>query len=169
MFSISQLKPAPAPTAATAAPIDGAKDADGQKLPAAKAEDWLCSCGTTNPGRQTRCGSCQRWKGGKRQVVPRPRKKPLPYEEGLTSWECDKCGNKVLANKSRCGQCHHWRGGKRKCGWTIKGKGDDGSIPWHLEWSCCGVKYSPDKRRCECAQRDFPFSYRKTHFPPSRW
>lgn len=165
-FAISQLKQAPA--AAPAAPEDGAKVADNRKPPAAtKTADWLCSCGTNNPGKQTRCGSCQRWKGGKRQTIPK-KKKPKASEESATAWDCNKCGNKVLASKSRCGQCHHWKGGKRKCGWTIKGKGDDGSIPWHLEWSCCNVTYSPDKRRCE-STRDCPFQLSETHFPPSRW
>mmetsp|Transcript_15627 Transcript_15627/g.34267 ORF Transcript_15627/g.34267 Transcript_15627/m.34267 type:complete len:504 (+) Transcript_15627:287-1798(+) len=154
LFAINQVKPASLPTAAaTAAPEDGAKVADDRKPPAAtKTADWLCSCGTTNPGKQTRCGSCQRWKGGKRQTIPK-KKKPEASLESAGAWDCDKCGNRVLASKSRCGQCHHWRGGKRKCGWTIRGKGDDGSIPWHLEWSCCDVTYSPDKRRCGKCQK----------------
>merc|ERR1719356_160640 len=99
--------------------------------------------GTSVPSkRKQRANDCVQ--GGKKA------KKASTSKDSSGAWDCDTCGARVLATKSRCGKCHRWKGGKRKGGWKIKAteKPDDGTVPWHLPWTCCGVTFGPEKRRC---------------------
>eukprot|EP00579_Thalassiosira_antarctica_P031313 CAMPEP_0202031776 /NCGR_PEP_ID=MMETSP0905-20130828/65190_1 /ASSEMBLY_ACC=CAM_ASM_000554 /TAXON_ID=420261 /ORGANISM="Thalassiosira antarctica, Strain CCMP982" /LENGTH=694 /DNA_ID=CAMNT_0048595623 /DNA_START=59 /DNA_END=2144 /DNA_ORIENTATION=+ len=127
--------------------------------------DWTCVCGQTIPGKQKRCGECNKWRGGKQApyaTTPKNPKKPRLSTTNIKSdvksddvaiarhWTCD-CGIVVPSTKSRCGKCHHWRGGKRKAGWKIKpagnNPGDDG-VAWAQDWSCCAEVIPASKKRC---------------------
>lgn len=80
-------------------------------------DGWACECGKVVDIKKSRCGSCHRWKGGKRKggwTIKGTRERDnvadgIDWEE---AWTC--CGNLLAASKSRCGECNRWRGGKRR-------------------------------------------------------
>mmetsp|Transcript_24697 Transcript_24697/g.42060 ORF Transcript_24697/g.42060 Transcript_24697/m.42060 type:complete len:294 (-) Transcript_24697:57-938(-) len=83
-------------------------------------QDWTCNnCFVTLPGRQTRCGKCHKWRGGKRQGGWTLKAKSTSggqeeEEDGIdrtVDWTC--CEAVLPARQTRCGKCHKWRGGKR--------------------------------------------------------
>jgi len=83
-------------------------------------QDWTCNnCSVTLPGRQTRCGKCHKWRGGKRQGGWTLKAKSTKggqeeEEDGIdrtVDWTC--CEVVLPARQTRCGKCHKWRGGKR--------------------------------------------------------
>lgn len=93
-------------------------------------QEWTCPhCSTVLPGKQTRCGKCFKWRGGKRQGgwTLKARKKSASgkdeeEEDGIDrtlDWTC--CNVLLPAKQSRCGKCHKWRGGKR----VFSGSNDD--------------------------------------------
>ena len=91
--------------------------------------------------RKSRCGSCHRWRGGKRQGGW-TLGSAINYDsddggiDRSQDWSCDNCknGEIISASQSRCGKCNRWRGGKRKPG----------------AWECpkCNLSNPGGKRRC---------------------
>eukprot|EP00585_Thalassiosira_rotula_P019776 CAMPEP_0196209370 /NCGR_PEP_ID=MMETSP0912-20130531/9616_1 /TAXON_ID=49265 /ORGANISM="Thalassiosira rotula, Strain GSO102" /LENGTH=282 /DNA_ID=CAMNT_0041484277 /DNA_START=25 /DNA_END=873 /DNA_ORIENTATION=+ len=72
-----------------------------------RTKDWTC-CGMIIKSRQTRCGKCNGWRGGKRIAS-----KGLPAPEvpdNRPPWECGKCGASNAGSKRRCGECQEWKG-----------------------------------------------------------
>ncbi len=82
-------------------------------------QEWTCTnCSITLPGKQTRCGKCHAWRGGKRQGGWKLKFKRNDDEDedddGIdrtVEWTC--CNVVLPARQTRCGKCHKWRGGKR--------------------------------------------------------
>ena len=69
-------------------------------------EDWTCDqCGSTVPGQKTRCGSCHRWRGGRRQggwKLGSFGADPDDLDDGIDrtqDWTC--CGQTIPAEKTR--------------------------------------------------------------------
>mmetsp|Transcript_30098 Transcript_30098/g.62330 ORF Transcript_30098/g.62330 Transcript_30098/m.62330 type:complete len:743 (+) Transcript_30098:2-2230(+) len=91
--------------------------------------EWVCDgCDHRNNWAKARCGSCQRWKGGKRT-------KTGSNSQGIviasavgnqpnTPWNCAKCGNSNTAKKLRCSSCQSWKNGRRQ----IKEQNDAGHM-----------------------------------------
>ena len=103
---------------------------------------WTCdNCGEEVEARKSRCGSCNRWKGGKRQGGwTLGSSSNYDSDDGgidrTKDWTCDNCkdGEIISASQARCGKCNRWRGGKRK------------PAPW--ECSKCNLSNPGGKRRC---------------------
>lgn len=103
------------PQAQWAAPPPRAPE---EPLPATAPGRWACGgCHHLNDANKRRCGSCQRWKFGKREnmlkknrlvVVPTA---ALPTPAGQ-HWLCG-CGRANLPGKARCSACQRWKGGRR--------------------------------------------------------
>lgn len=137
-------------------------------------DGWTCVCGQVISGKQKRCGSCNKWRGGKRDTYTVTKGKfddvstdniignhnianssnSSPFSSSAADfWKCD-CGHKVPGSKSRCGQCHHWRGGKRTGGWKLGGvfgrdaETEDDGIDRTQDWTCCGMTLPAAKTRC---------------------
>mmetsp|Transcript_26252 Transcript_26252/g.55408 ORF Transcript_26252/g.55408 Transcript_26252/m.55408 type:complete len:820 (+) Transcript_26252:1081-3540(+) len=105
-------------------------------LPALLAEEevWKChKCQKDNLNAKARCGSCQAWRGGKRESYSKKRKNnPLITTEASnllaileSSWTCP-CGSINKAKKVRCTKCQKWRGGRRMHKGALTAK-------WHAE------------------------------------
>ncbi|KAL7528702.1 hypothetical protein ACHAXR_002579 [Thalassiosira sp. AJA248-18] len=116
--------------------------------------NWSCDCGHLISDKQSRCGKCHRWRGGKRMPynVTASKKSAVsanPVKPTNAFWTCD-CGKSVGSSKSRCGSCHRWKGGKRKGGWKISSSSDNayGGIDWDQDWTCCEQVFSASKTRC---------------------
>lgn len=83
---------------------------------------WTCdNCGGEVETRKSRCGTCHRWKGGKRQGGwTLGSASNYDSDDGgidrTQDWTCDNCqnGEVISASQARCGKCNRWRGGKRK-------------------------------------------------------
>ena len=118
-------------------------------------DPWLCSCGHQNAPTKLRCGSCQGWKNGKRNMhnnqahQQTPPGLPQMHAAGPNipqlPWNCHKCGKSNLATKSRCGSCQGWRGGTRQ---NLKQKSAE-------IWTChgCERENAGNKVRCGGCQR----------------
>eukprot|EP00579_Thalassiosira_antarctica_P007728 CAMPEP_0201887198 /NCGR_PEP_ID=MMETSP0902-20130614/24357_1 /ASSEMBLY_ACC=CAM_ASM_000551 /TAXON_ID=420261 /ORGANISM="Thalassiosira antarctica, Strain CCMP982" /LENGTH=755 /DNA_ID=CAMNT_0048417057 /DNA_START=15 /DNA_END=2282 /DNA_ORIENTATION=+ len=123
-------------------------------------EVWQChKCKRDNLAGKARCGSCQAWKGGKREGFGKKAGTQytlVPQE----SWTCP-CGNNNNAKKVRCTKCQKWRGGRRMHKGTIASK-------WHAKqlatlssttpptpWTCdkCGNANDASKVRCMACPR----------------
>jgi len=108
---------------------------------------WTCDCGQLISATQKRCGSCNKWKGGKRELFIISKKRKISEgNDVIGHWKCD-CGNEVHSSKARCGSCHHWRGGKRQCNWKMRTECDDG-IDRTKDWMCCGMVIKARQTRC---------------------
>lgn len=107
-----------------------------------KDSTWTCdNCGEKVEMRKSRCGSCHRWRGGKRQGGwTLGSATNYDSDDGgidrTKDWSCDNCndGEIISASQTRCGKCNRWRGGKRK------------PAPW--ECSKCNISNPGGKRRC---------------------
>eukprot|EP00985_Skeletonema_marinoi_P005765 scaffold2504_cov138-Skeletonema_marinoi.AAC.2 len=107
-----------------------------------KDSKWTCdNCGEEVDMRKSRCGSCNRWRGGKRQGGwTLGSASNYDSDDGgidrSKDWSCDNCndGEVISASQTRCGKCNRWRGGKRK------------PAPW--ECSKCNLSNPGGKRRC---------------------
>lgn len=107
-----------------------------------KDSTWTCdNCGEKVEMRKSRCGSCHRWRGGKRQGGwTLGSANNYDSDDGgidrTKDWSCDNCndGEIISASQSRCGKCNRWRGGKRK------------PAPW--ECSKCNITNPGGKKRC---------------------
>jgi len=79
------------------------------------SEAWTCICGEKVFGRQKRCGSCNRWKGGKREpytqgfkdekVVSAP---ALSLSQGPL-WNCTNCNTSNESQRRKCRGCNKWK------------------------------------------------------------
>eukprot|EP00986_Skeletonema_menzelii_P004533 scaffold1550_cov74-Skeletonema_menzelii.AAC.2 len=82
-------------------------------------QEWTCAnCSITLPAKQTRCGKCHGWRGGKRRggwkLNAKNKNNNEEEEDGIdrkVNWTC--CNVVLPARQTRCGKCHKWRGGKR--------------------------------------------------------
>ncbi|KAL7495990.1 hypothetical protein ACHAWT_008318 [Skeletonema menzelii] len=107
-----------------------------------KDSKWTCdNCGEEVETRKSRCGSCHRWRGGKRQGGWKlGSASNYDSDDGgidrTMDWSCDNCkdGEVISASQTRCGKCNRWRGGKRK------------PAPW--ECSKCKLSNPGGKKRC---------------------
>jgi len=110
-----------------------------------RTQDWKC-CGTSISSRQTRCGKCNGWRGGKRIAS-----KGLPVSQVADNrppWECVKCRISNPGATRKCGGCQTWKGtGKSNGSGKSSGKGggrtsfldDDGGLVegnTNLNWQC---------------------------------
>eukprot|EP00984_Skeletonema_dohrnii_P027150 scaffold16612_cov109-Skeletonema_dohrnii-CCMP3373.AAC.2 len=111
------------PSSSSAAAVGnngGGGTANKASYPFDITQDWTCNnCSVTLPGRQTRCGKCHKWRGGKRQggwtlKAKSTKGGQAEEEDGIDrtlDWTC--CEVVLPARQTRCGKCHKWRGGKR--------------------------------------------------------
>lgn len=130
---------------------------------------WKCaSCGSDNGFRKLRCGMCQSWKNGKKQLIQRaeaggveaqpppasrvaakqeqslPQAQAIGGAQSALQWQCHGCKAEVPGNKNRCPSCKSWRGGIR----TNLGNRITKS------WMCNGCKKenAGNKQRCSSCQ-----------------
>jgi len=103
-----------------------AKGAIKASCPYDTTQDWTCPhCSIVLPEKQTRCGKCHKWRGGKRQggwtikakkkwIATSDKEDEEEEEDRIDrtlDWTC--CGVILPAKQTRCGKCFKWRGGKR--------------------------------------------------------
>lgn len=112
------------------------------------SEPWTCDeCGNVVSGEKGRCGSCNRWRGGKRKGGWKLGVGSDASDDGIDrsqDWEC--CGETITAEKTRCGKCNGWRGGKR-----VAAKESSSELEVVLpNWTCakCQLFNPGNKKRC---------------------
>lgn len=92
-------------------------------------QTWSCSCGQTNNlASKSRCSTCQRWKGGKREnmkrkspkqeqcahaVIPNVGLRATPNQPN-TPWKCTRCGDDNGCKKLRCRTCQSWKNARKQ-------------------------------------------------------
>ncbi|KAL7544620.1 hypothetical protein ACHAWF_007995, partial [Thalassiosira exigua] len=139
--------------------------------------NWMCTCGRELPASKSRCGSCHRWRGGKRKggwkIKPkaeggsevttgsgkkggRSRRSSGGAQGPATGWtgEWSCCGEVLPAKKTRCGKCHGWRGGKRVPKNTPPGSSGAGAGPATgpmPSWECGRCRIINPGSRSKCA------------------
>jgi len=114
-----------------------------------RTKEWSC-CGTTIPAKQTRCGKCNGWRGGKRIAS-----KALPeIHDNRPKWICAKCQIPNPASKRRCGGCQSWKGGR-----SSNGKGGGSSANFrdtaspledNRNWRCKKCAFENFETEIEC-------------------
>jgi len=124
---------------------------------------WQChKCSKENLAIKMRCGSCQAWKGGKREGYGKRKMTQITqYNIPQESWKCP-CGNDNNPDKVRCTACQKWRGGKRMPKGTMPWQWHEGVAassssepPLTHPWTCdkCGNANAPSKVRCTACPR----------------
>ncbi|KAL7511095.1 hypothetical protein ACHAXN_011440 [Cyclotella atomus] len=112
---------------------------------------WVCPrCSRENLASKSRCGGCQKWKGGVRESYKNRRQNALLAE----TWYCHKCNMQNSGKKVRCKTCQGWKDGGRPDVLARKALAAEArkAGTW---WSCdkCGRCNKPRNQRCGGCQR----------------